>query len=208
MSEPGEIQFVCIGCGTTNPAGAEVCAGCGYRFAGTDIVSTPRRIDPIDRPRSRPAPLLNPYEPPTPPISPPTTFRIGTILVFTAVVAVCLAMFRADISLGVFVTLMLMPAAIRTPFVAARRRRDRRPMSVGEQVGSFLMTALVTWLTAISGAIGFVATCVPSGLMTQNIAVGLTVGAIGAIACALFIIRFFLKLSRENLAKEREIRYW
>ncbi len=27
-------QFQCIGCGTMNPAGAEVCAGCGHPFAG------------------------------------------------------------------------------------------------------------------------------------------------------------------------------
>jgi hypothetical protein len=34
MAEPDSIQFECIGCGTMNPASAEVCAGCGYRFRG------------------------------------------------------------------------------------------------------------------------------------------------------------------------------
>ncbi len=34
MPEPEEVRFACIGCGAMNPAGAEVCAGCGHRFAG------------------------------------------------------------------------------------------------------------------------------------------------------------------------------
>jgi hypothetical protein len=34
MPEPDEIRFACIGCGAMNPVGAEVCAGCGHRFAG------------------------------------------------------------------------------------------------------------------------------------------------------------------------------
>jgi hypothetical protein len=34
MPEPEESQVDCIGCGTMNPASAEVCSGCGHRFAG------------------------------------------------------------------------------------------------------------------------------------------------------------------------------
>ncbi len=34
MPDPEEVRFACIGCGAMNPAGAEVCEGCGHRFAG------------------------------------------------------------------------------------------------------------------------------------------------------------------------------
>jgi hypothetical protein len=48
MSSPDEARTTCIGCGTTNPAGAEVCSGCGYRFAGS--------ATPVTVPNMRPEP--------------------------------------------------------------------------------------------------------------------------------------------------------
>jgi hypothetical protein len=40
MSSPDEAQRTCIGCGTTNPVGAEVCSGCGYRLADPSLSPT------------------------------------------------------------------------------------------------------------------------------------------------------------------------
>ena len=97
MAEADEIQFACIGCGTMNPAGAEVCAGCGYRFAGPEFTTL---APPAYSPPSRPTPF-DPYDPPLGPIAPPRTFRIGTGLVIIAVIAVCLAAWHADPSLGI-----------------------------------------------------------------------------------------------------------
>lgn len=34
VPEPDEVRLACIGCGALNAAGAEVCTGCGHRFAG------------------------------------------------------------------------------------------------------------------------------------------------------------------------------
>ena len=52
MSEPDEIQFACIGCGTMNPAKAEVCAVAGSvpgaRFPPPPRVPfDPSRIEPM-----------------------------------------------------------------------------------------------------------------------------------------------------------------
>ena len=58
MSEPGEIQFDCIGCGAMNPAGAEVCAGCGHRFAGPDAGPIARALPPM---APEPEPDFDPY---------------------------------------------------------------------------------------------------------------------------------------------------
>ena len=54
MSEPDEIKFACIGCGTLNAPGAAVCSGCGHRFAG-----------PEGGPSREPGPVMAPapYEP-------------------------------------------------------------------------------------------------------------------------------------------------
>jgi hypothetical protein len=49
MSDPSEVQFRCIGCGTLNPPGAETCVGCGHRFAGPDSATT---LPVADQPKS------------------------------------------------------------------------------------------------------------------------------------------------------------
>ncbi|WP_435007816.1 hypothetical protein P12x_005081 [Tundrisphaera lichenicola] len=54
MSRADQSQFTCIGCGASVPLGAEVCPGCGHRFASFDSwpVPDPWRYTP--KPRSRP----------------------------------------------------------------------------------------------------------------------------------------------------------
>jgi len=200
MSEPDEVRFACIGCGEWNPAGAEVCAGCGHRFAGPDL--TPPV--PVWIP---PRPSENPYEPPASPIAPPRTIRIGTILVFIALIAVCLGALRENIALGVAAILSLTPSAIRTPLVARRRQAEGRPMDFWDQVHSFLITMLSTWAVAISTVIAFFATCFPTGLVTQSIEFALVVGAAGVIGWLVCLTIWVSKIRRERAAREREIRY-
>jgi hypothetical protein len=200
MTEPDDVQFACIGCGALNPAGAEVCAGCGHRFAGPDLKpKVPIRIPPR---RSE-----NFYEPPTTPIAPPRTFRIGTVLVLIALIAVALAAFRADITLGVGTIVLLAPAAIRTPFLASRRRLEGRPMGFGEQMETFVATMVVTCAVVIASMIAFFATCLPTGIMIGNLNLALAAGAVGSLACAVWLIRFFLRVGRDRAARDGEIRY-
>jgi hypothetical protein len=200
MSEPDEIRFACIGCGTWNPAGAEVCAGCEHRFGGPDLVPKVRIVFP-------PRPSENPYEPPASQIAPPRTFRIGTALFLIAIIAVCLGALRENIALGVLVILSLVPAAIRTPLVSERRRAEGKPMDFSEQVASFLMTMVCTWAVMISTLIAFAATCVPVGIATTSIGGGLVVGVPAAIFCAVWLTIRFIKIGREQVARAREIRY-
>ena len=200
MSEPEEVRFACIGCGTWNAAGAEVCAGCGHRFAGPDLVPRARIALP-------PRPSENPYEPPASPIAPPRAFRIGTALFLIAIVAVCLGALRENVALGVAVIVSLAPAAIRTPLVAGRRRAYGSPMDFGEQFASFLITMVCTWAVIISTSIAFFATCFPAGLVTSNLVVGLVVGVPAAIFCAVQLTSRFIKMGRGQDARGREIRY-
>ena len=218
MSEPEEVKFACIGCGTWNAAGAEVCAGCGHRFAGTDLIpkvriALPPRppenpYEPPSSPIAPPSgPSENPYEPPSSPIAPPRALRIGTALFLIAIVAVCLGALRENIALGVAVILSLAPAAIRTPLVAGRRRAHGLPMDFWEQFASFLTTMVCTWAVVISTSIAFLATCYPAGLVTSNLVVGLVVGVPAAIGCAFLMTRIFVRMGQGQAARDREIRY-
>lgn len=203
MAELDEIQFACIGCGTMNPPGAEVCAGCGHRFASLEFTTLAK---PAFIPKSRPAPF-DPYDPPQSPIAPPRTFRIGTGLALIAVIAVCLAAWRAQPVAGIAVSVLVLVAAVRTPVLASRRRAEGRPMSLGDQIGSFVMTVLATIGVVTASGIAFCATCFPSTIATNNVVVGLGFGAVGAVTSAVLMTRLFARVARENAARGSEIRY-
>lgn len=206
MALSDEIQFVCIGCGALNPLGADICADCKYRFAGPEGESAASPVG-APRPRTRPA-VFEPYAPPAAPIAPPRTFRIGTLLVFIAVIAVCLAALRASIGLGVFVVVSLIPATIRMAVVAGNRRTRGWPMSLEEKILTFIMTIGAIYLVGISCIIAFVVTCFPTGLLTGSIGLALIVGVAGAITAGLWISSLFLRTSRNRAARDDEIRYY
>ena len=116
------------------------------RFAGPEFAPV---AGPLEGARPRPTPF-DPYQPALSRIVPSSTFRIGTGLLIIAVIAVCLGALRADLSLGIIATVSLIPAAIRTPLVAGRRRFEGRPMSLGEQINTFTITMFATWVAVIS----------------------------------------------------------
>jgi hypothetical protein len=41
MTGTDDARLPCVKCGALNPAGAEVCSGCGHRFDGTDTAPPP-----------------------------------------------------------------------------------------------------------------------------------------------------------------------
>ena len=205
MSEPEEIRFACIGCGALNPVGAEVCSGCGHRFAGTDIVSTPPSAVPP--PVRRPPTPERFYEPPKARVAAPTTFRIGTAMAIIAVIAVCLGAFAADLTLGIITTLGLLPATIRTFIVSATRQAEGRPMSLGGQITTFCLTILSVILIVISSAIAFCVTCLPVGLGSNSLEVAVGVGILAALGAAFLVIRGLLRLGRSRAQDRDQIRW-
>jgi hypothetical protein len=72
MPEPTKSPISCIGCGAESPPGADVCVGCGHRFAGPALDLAPpssgNLSTPADRPRfAAPRPADDPiyiWEPP------------------------------------------------------------------------------------------------------------------------------------------------
>ena len=126
---------------------------------------------------------------------------------FIAVLAVCLAAFRSDVSMGIFLSVSLIPASIRTPTIAMGRRAEGRPMAPSDVILSFIMTVLATWVVAASSLIAFLVTCLPSGLLTQNVPFGLVVGSVTMLAWMVWLSMQFLKAAREKAVRDREIRY-
>lgn len=200
MPDPEAARFTCAGCGTSNPTGSGACSGCGRRFAGSDLALGDRNA-----PTARPA--ANPYEAPLTPIPPYRSIGIGTAMMLIAVVALCLGALRANIALGIAVSLSLVPAAIRTPLVTARRRAEGATMDWSEQVATFITTVMCTWLVTIASSIAFFATCFPVGAVSNSIPFGLIVGVPVAIGCAIHLTNRFLRTGPGRAAKSDEIRY-
>jgi hypothetical protein len=200
MPDPEAARFTCAGCGTSNPTGSEACSGCGRRFAGPDLAPEGRNA-----PTSRL--VANPYEAPSTPIAPYRSIGIGTAMMLIAVVALCLGALRANIALGIAVSLSLVPASIRTPLVAGRRRAEGAAMDWSEQVATFITAVMCTWLVTIASSIAFFATCFPVGAFSNSIPFGLIVGVPVAIGCAVYLANWFIRTGPDRAAKKDEIRY-
>ncbi len=200
MSDPEEIKFACIGCGTFNPMGTEICAGCGHQFGGPDLTPKTRIVMP-------PRASENLYAPPSTPIVRRGTFQIGSFLVWIAVIAVCLGALRQHISLGILALLSFVPATLRTSIVANARRAEGRPMSLEERFASFLMTILSTYFLLISTVVAFCVTCFGTAAATNSIGPAVVLGAVGGIAWAIWCTRFLINGIQERRRRENEIRY-
>lgn len=200
MPDPEAARFTCAGCGASNPTGSEACSGCGRRFAGPDLV-------PEGRIAPTPRLVANPYEAPSTPTTAYWNLRIGTAMMLIAVVACCLGALRANVALGIAVSLSLVPASIRTPLVAGRRRAEGGVMDWSEQVATFATTMICSWLVAITSSIAFFATCFPVGMASNSIPFGLIVGVPVAIGCAVYLANWFIRTGPDRAAKKDEIRY-
>jgi hypothetical protein len=200
LSEPDEIRFACIGCGTYNPANAEVCAGCGHRFAGPDVIAKVRVVLP-------PRPSENPYEPPSAPIAPPRTFRIGSLLVWIALIAVCLGAFRENIALGILATISFVPPAIWTSIRSGSRRAEGRPMNIVDQLQTFSIALFGTWGIVFSSSVAFCVTCFGAGITTNSFGFALALGVVVAVGIAAWLTHLIIKNGRDWASREREIRY-
>lgn len=200
MPDPEEARDTCAGCGASNPTGSEACSGCGRRFAGPDLV-------PEGRNAPTPRPVANPCEAPSAPVTAYWNLRIGTAMMLIAVVACCLGALRANIAFGIAVSLSLVPASILTPLFAVRRRSEGRAMDWSEQVYTFAITMICSWLVSIASSIAFLATCFPVGMASNSLAAGLIVGVPVAIGCAVYLTGQFIRNGRGRAAKQDEIRY-
>jgi uncharacterized RDD family membrane protein YckC len=200
LSEPEEIRFACIGCGTYNPSSAEVCNGCGHQFAGPDVISKVR----ITWPRRHPE---NPYAPPIAPIVRDRSLRIGSILAWTAVIAVCLGALRENLGLGLHAIISLLPATFWTSMKAGKRRVERRPMLFVDRLSTFLAAMFCVWGILIASAITFLV-CVSGILvMTRSLGLGLILGTVCGVSCAGWLTHALVSADRERDRRSHEIRY-
>ncbi|WP_435007818.1 hypothetical protein P12x_005083 [Tundrisphaera lichenicola] len=195
MPEPDEAQFTCIGCGESVPVGSDLCPGCRHPFREPIPAASPEEW------------LWIPEDPPEPRARKIPAIRIGTAMILVAVIAVCLGAFTIgpDPTLGVLVTLGLLPASLRVSYLSAIRAAEGRPMSRDDKILSYFATAGSTILIAASSMVAFGMTCMGIVGGRQDDSLGYWGGGAAAVVVGVILIRILLKWSGDE---DRRARDW
>jgi len=131
---------------------------------------------------------FNPYEAPTTSVSPAITFRISSLLLVIAALAVCLGVWHEAPVLGIILAVVVAPALLYTSIVASGSAAEGKPMAVFQKVWSFLAAIGGVVVIAISGFIAFGITCFSVGFGVLNIKMTgseyILVGISGTVALA------------------------
>ena len=145
--------LVCPQCGGKNGPWRGLCFLCGH---GLDTATSEPRTGAPKSPASPAAPeVVNSYEPPAAFFAPAVTFRISSLLMVIAVIAVCLGVAHENLVLGIILAVAVAPALMYTFMVAARSKARGKPMVLLEKVGSFLAAIAGVVVIAVSAFIAF-----------------------------------------------------
>ena len=187
----------CGKCGTLNRPGAITCFLCGH---GLDTAMSKTEHGAPNSAKSPGSPeSVNPYAPPTTGFSPALTFRISSLLMVIAVIAVCLGVAHENLLLGIILAVAVVPALVYTIIVVERRTITGMPMAAIDIAATFVIAIGGVVIIEFSAVVAFCMTCIPIGSVSfgANSAVGLiialTVGGIAGIAaaiCATYLLVF------------------
>ena len=198
MSELSENSFACIGCGAMNPVGAEVCSGCGHRFAGASVEPSPASVAPTTSP--------------SPPSVPARPSAIPSILIVVVVFAIGVGISIIYLPLGIGFFVAALGSVVWTWFVSNRRAREGKPMGFDENVVVFSRTLGGAFLVFIASGTAFVATCFPIGFLAFNegesgrggeylVWIAFGVGGVAALLAGGFMTRYLIRKSKAQSSK-------
>ncbi len=128
---------------------------------------------------------INPYAPPTSGSAPNVTFRISSLLLVIAIIAVCLGVAHENLVLGIILAVAVVPALVYTVILVEKRSAGGNPMAVADKVTTFLVAIGGVVIIEFSSLVAFCMTCYPIGAagFAANSAVGLIIGlVVGGIA--------------------------
>ena len=145
-------SILCVDCGTTNDVGAKACWLCGKELTAGNTVAVP------------PDPTLA--------VSQAPQFDSTSLVLIITVFAVGIGVVAIEPGLIIPYIILAVPALISTHTKASKRRDENVPMSSGEKVLSFFVSAatifavIIGVLLAVAIAVGLVcaAICFSGGI--------------------------------------------
>lgn len=144
--------ILCVDCGTTNDVGTKTCWLCGKALTPDNVIAVP------------PDPALA--------VSTPAQFDSTSLVLVVTVFAVGIGVAAIEPGFLVPYVILAVPALVSTHTKASKRRDQNLPMTSGEKVLSFFVSAatifgvLIGVLLAVGIALGLVcaAICFSGGL--------------------------------------------
>jgi hypothetical protein len=137
-------------------------------------------------------------------------FRISSLLLIIAVVAVCLANWRVQPYAGIGVTVVVLPALGYTCIVGFKSAAAGKPMLVAEKVHTFGAAFLGVLVIEFAALVAFCMTCFPTGYIAFSTGGGApaVVGAfvLGGLAAVVAggWVTYFLLTRKRRLARKAE----
>jgi hypothetical protein len=177
--EPASPDDRCPNCGASlGDPPAVRCSACGWWSVLRPAPAAHERIEDV-----------NPYAPPRAEVGARRAMHLGTLMLLIAVIGVLIGVTVQEPVVGVVLSLITVPALIRTS-VAVNRHRDRLPPGAARVAGLFVGSFAVSGLTVFAAFLAFCVTCFPVGLVTFEIinGVGLVVAGVVGVLAALFVI--------------------
>ena len=194
LADPSAV--ICPECGASNRAGETACFLCG-RGLGTKAPALPDAGKPF-----------NPFAPPTTYSSMRPTFRISSLLLIIAVIAVCLGVWQAQPILGACVAAVVVPALGYVCVIAFKSGSVGKPMAALEKLNSFAAAMMGVVVIEFAALVAFCMTCVPTGyvaLVATNsetgLIVALVVGGLWAIAAGAYVTYWLITKKKPFSAK-------
>jgi hypothetical protein len=150
-----------------------------------------------------PAPSEGDRPPPVPARhAEPAGSGLSSLLLFLLLVVILGGTIAAIPGLGIVMTIIAIPALIRTAIVTMQRRRHGEFVSAGDQAGHFMLTVSIVFASciaiAITFAIAFLGSCLVTGDRFENLGIWVMAGSLAAVATAVAIIFFLVSLARKR----------
>ena len=193
------IWFVCSRCFSSNRPEAMTCHVCGHRLEAIIPRMAVGASSWSLRPRE--CESVNPYAATANGISSAITFRISSLLMIIAVIAVCLGVARESPALGLDLAIVVVPALVYTIVAAARRKARSSRMAALDQVRTFFIAIAVVIFIEISALIAAFWTCLLVVYVTRSFGFAFVIGGMVGAATAGSLI--YSMLSRKDRNERR-----
>jgi hypothetical protein len=162
---PRNANPFCRECGAANYAGATKCYLCGREFTETERAVLPpvrslgrtplaRQLPPqlpgtTDQ-RASPSPLA---------ARGPLTYSLSTLFLIVTLACVCFGLIAAAPGLGIPVTVLVIPAMIRTLAETRQQQRLGERPRTEDKIGSFFVSLAVMFAVIVAAGVAFFTAC-------------------------------------------------
>jgi hypothetical protein len=136
----------------------------------------------------------------------PAQSSLSSLLLFVILIVILGGMIATSPGIGILVTVLAIPALLRTAFITWRRRREGEFVSAGDQAGQFMLTLLIVFASCVAIAITVVVaffvtvfvTCFAGGNDAAVRSLPAIVAAVAGIMATASIILILWYVRRKN----------